>query len=133
MAFFGAADFLADGFDGLPVPSPDGTQLAFTSARAGGGQGQIFLAQWNHEKAMEALANLTHRGAMDADAKSGDGAGVCFFGELIAIGMKERGAVGALVDGGIRDVAGLGTPRHGVQAHQGLGHQPSAGDDPKPH
>ncbi len=28
------------------------------------------------EKAMEALANLTHRGAVDADAKSGDGAGV---------------------------------------------------------
>lgn len=39
---------------------------------------------------------------------SGDGAGVCFFGELIAIGMKERGCVGALVDGGIRDVAWIG-------------------------
>jgi hypothetical protein len=24
----------------------------------------------------------------------------CFFGELIAMGMKERGGVGALVDGG---------------------------------
>ena len=39
---------------------------------------------------------------------SGDGAGVCFFGELIAIGMRERGCVGALVDGGIRDVAWIG-------------------------
>jgi regulator of RNase E activity RraA len=29
---------------------------------------------------------------------------VCFFGELISIGMKERGCVGALVDGGVRDV-----------------------------
>jgi len=45
----------ADGFDGLPVPSPDGRQLAWTSTRAGGNEGQIFLAQWNHEKALEAL------------------------------------------------------------------------------
>ena len=44
-----------DGFDGLPVPSPDGKTLAWTSNRAGGSGGQIFLAQWNHEKAMEAL------------------------------------------------------------------------------
>ncbi|WP_223507949.1 RraA family protein [Pseudomonas sp. BF-B-25] len=35
---------------------------------------------------------------------SGDGEGVCYFGELIAIGMKERGCVGSLVDGGIRDI-----------------------------
>lgn len=38
---------------------------------------------------------------------SGGGEGVCFFGELIAIGMKERGCVGALVDGGVRDVSWL--------------------------
>ena len=41
----------SDGFDGLPVPSPDGTQLAWTSSRGGGREGQIFLAQWNHERA----------------------------------------------------------------------------------
>ena len=45
------------GFDGLPVPSPDGKQIAWTSSRAGGSEGQLFLAQWNHEKAMEALEN----------------------------------------------------------------------------
>ena len=47
----------SDGFDGLPVPSPDGTQMAFTSSRAGGAgsAGQIYLAQWNHEAAMAAL------------------------------------------------------------------------------
>jgi Tol biopolymer transport system component len=47
----------ADGFDGLPVPSPDGTQMAWTSSRAGGAgsAGQIYLAQWNHEAAMAAL------------------------------------------------------------------------------
>ena len=52
----GARHLLTDGFDGLPVPSPDGKQLAWTSSRAGGSAGQLFLAQWNHEKALEALA-----------------------------------------------------------------------------
>ena len=46
----------SDGFDGLPVPSPDGKSLAWTSNRGGGREGQIYLAQWNHEKALEALA-----------------------------------------------------------------------------
>src|SRR5262245_40576184 len=46
----------SDGFDGLPVPSPDGRQLAWTSSRGGGREGQIFLAQWNHEQARKALA-----------------------------------------------------------------------------
>jgi regulator of RNase E activity RraA len=35
---------------------------------------------------------------------SGEGRGVCFFGELIALGMKRRGCAGALVDGGMRDI-----------------------------
>jgi 4-hydroxy-4-methyl-2-oxoglutarate aldolase len=39
---------------------------------------------------------------------SGGGDGVSFFGELIAIGMRERGSVGALVDGGVRDLGWLG-------------------------
>jgi Tol biopolymer transport system component len=52
----------ADGFDGLPVPSPDGRQLAWTSTRAGGSEGQIFLGQWNHEKALEALKAAPTRG-----------------------------------------------------------------------
>ncbi|CAO3420050.1 RraA family protein [Azospirillum doebereinerae] len=46
---------------------------------------------------------------------SGDGDGVCYFGELIAIGMKERGSTGALVDGGIRDVRWLG--HHGFPVY----------------
>jgi Tol biopolymer transport system component len=52
----------AEGFDGLPVPSPDGRQVAWTSTRAGGSEGQIFLAQWNHEKALEALRAAPPRG-----------------------------------------------------------------------
>jgi Tol biopolymer transport system component len=52
----------ADGFDGLPVPSPDGRRVAWTSTRAGGSNGQIFLGQWNHEKALEALRAAPDRG-----------------------------------------------------------------------
>jgi Tol biopolymer transport system component len=51
----------SDGFDGLPVPSPDGRQLAWTSSRSGGSAGQLFLAQWNHEKAVEAIRNAPPR------------------------------------------------------------------------
>jgi Tol biopolymer transport system component len=51
----------SDGFDGLPVPSPDGRQLAWTSNRAGGREGQIFLAAWNHEAALAALAAAPNR------------------------------------------------------------------------
>jgi Tol biopolymer transport system component len=50
-----------EGFDGLPVPSPDGTQLAWTSSRGGDRGGQIFLAQWNHEAARKALADAPPR------------------------------------------------------------------------
>ncbi len=45
----------SDGFDGLPVPSPDGRQLAWTSSRSGGTAGQLFLAQWNHQTALAAI------------------------------------------------------------------------------
>jgi Tol biopolymer transport system component len=54
----------SDGFDGLPVPSPDGTQLAWTSSRSGGSAGQLFLAQWNHQKALEAIRNAPPRKAV---------------------------------------------------------------------
>jgi 4-hydroxy-4-methyl-2-oxoglutarate aldolase len=47
---------------------------------------------------------------------SGDGDGICYFGELIAVGMKERGSVGALVDGGIRDVRYLAQHKYPVFA-----------------
>jgi len=47
---------------------------------------------------------------------SGDGAGICYFGELIALGMKEHGCVGSLVDGGIRDVRWLGEHKFPVYA-----------------
>ncbi|MBK8038844.1 MAG: M28 family peptidase [Verrucomicrobiaceae bacterium] len=48
-----------DGFDGLPVFSPDGKKLSWTSGRASGGQSQIFIADWDHDHARVALG-LSH-------------------------------------------------------------------------
>ena len=49
-----------EGFDGLPVPLPDGKQLAWTSTRQTD-RGQIFLSRWNHEQALEALREAPRR------------------------------------------------------------------------
>lgn len=43
------------GFDGLPVFSPDGRRLAWASARGSDHRAQIFLAQWDHERARRLL------------------------------------------------------------------------------
>lgn len=43
------------GFDGLPVFSPDGKTLSWTSNRTPSKQSQIFLASWNHEAALVML------------------------------------------------------------------------------
>jgi 4-hydroxy-4-methyl-2-oxoglutarate aldolase len=47
---------------------------------------------------------------------SGDGEGVCYFGELIALGMQTRGCVGALIDGGIRDIHWIARQKFPVYA-----------------
>ncbi len=43
------------GFDGLPVFSPDGARLVWTSNRTVNGKGQLFLADWNHARALSLL------------------------------------------------------------------------------
>ncbi len=50
-----------DGFDGLPVPSPDGSKLVWTSTRHQGEGGQLYMGDWNHEAALEALERSPQR------------------------------------------------------------------------
>lgn len=45
----------AGGFDSLPVFSPDGGRLSWTSSRAAGEQPQIFIADWNDAEAHRLL------------------------------------------------------------------------------
>ena len=44
-----------DGFDGLPVFSPDGKKLCWTSGRTADKKSQLFMAEWNHDAALKAL------------------------------------------------------------------------------
>jgi len=44
-----------DGFDGLPIFTPDGKKLAWTSGRTANAQSQIFMADWNDAAARKAL------------------------------------------------------------------------------
>ncbi|MCX8513446.1 MAG: peptidase M28, partial [Chthoniobacteraceae bacterium] len=43
------------GFDGLPVFSPDGTKLSWTTNRGGDGKSNIHLADWDHGAAIHAI------------------------------------------------------------------------------
>ncbi|MCY3552589.1 MAG: M28 family peptidase [Candidatus Poribacteria bacterium] len=44
-----------DGFDGLPVFSPDGNQLCWTSHRNSQEVSQLYIANWDHQAALEAV------------------------------------------------------------------------------
>ena len=52
-----------DGFDGLPVFSPDGQKLCWTTGRTSDQKSQLFLARWNHEAALKALEAAPARSA----------------------------------------------------------------------
>ncbi|MEQ9410821.1 MAG: M28 family peptidase [Fuerstiella sp.] len=43
------------GFDGLPVFTPDGNRISWTTNRTTNSQSQIFLAEWNHKQALQLL------------------------------------------------------------------------------
>jgi len=106
---------VADVLDELELPD-QGLAAAFRPFPAGAGK----LAGWAFTIAGESAPYASDGGdpaKMEACARltlgsvsvwSGKGEGVCFFGELISIGMRERGCAGALVDGGVRDVRFIG-------------------------
>jgi Tol biopolymer transport system component len=50
-----------DGFDGLPVFMPDGKKMVWTSTRTTNKEAQLFIADWDHEYALEALKNAPLR------------------------------------------------------------------------
>jgi hypothetical protein len=56
-----------DGFDGLPVFSPDGKRLAWTSNRTANKGSQIFFADWNDAEARRLLGLDRHEAAVGAD------------------------------------------------------------------
>jgi regulator of RNase E activity RraA len=84
--------------DFAPYPADNGRLAGWAYTIRG--QMTPFAMGGDAEK-MNACQGLS---AGDVAVWSGDGEGICYFGELIALGMKERGAVGSLVDGGVRDV-----------------------------
>lgn len=45
-----------DGFDGLPVFSPDGNRLCWTSNRNNQKVSQLYIAMWNHDAALNAIS-----------------------------------------------------------------------------
>jgi Tol biopolymer transport system component len=55
-----------DGFDGLPVFSPDGGRLAWTSNRTANKTSQIFIGNWDHGAALRALKQSPERGVEEA-------------------------------------------------------------------
>ncbi len=62
-----------DGFDGLPVFSPDGKQLCWTSGRTADGKSQLFLANWNHEAALTVVSQSPPRTGGSASTPTAHG------------------------------------------------------------
>ncbi len=64
-----------DKFDGLPVFSPDGNRLAWTTSRAAEGKTHIYIGEWNHQAALEAISGAPGRTTPTAgdDGEKGEG------------------------------------------------------------
>jgi len=105
---------VADVLDGLDLPdqglAPGFIPQVATGVRIGG---WAFPVQGHMEASAPTGGDPKKMAACDAvepdtiTVWAGAAQGVCFFGELIALRMKERGCVGAICDGGIRDLAWL--------------------------
>jgi Tol biopolymer transport system component len=60
-----------EGFDSLPVFTPDGQELAWTSNRTADKKSQIFIGQWNDSAAREALGLRPSSSAKDTPLDAG--------------------------------------------------------------
>ncbi|NIR51318.1 M28 family peptidase [candidate division KSB1 bacterium] len=58
-----------DGFDGLPVFSPDGKQLCWTSNRTSDNRSQLFIGNWDHGAALAAINSAPMRGEKPSTKK----------------------------------------------------------------
>ena len=113
---------VADVLDAIGLPdqglAPDFAPYPARAGRMGGwaytirGKMQRYAGTGDPRK-MQAVDGA---GPGEVTVWSGEGRGVCFFGELIALGMKRRGCTGALVDGGIRDIGWIARQRFPVYA-----------------
>lgn len=56
----------SEGFDGLPAFSPDGNRLCWTSNRTANNQSQLFMADWNHQAALQAIQQAPLRAMAQA-------------------------------------------------------------------
>jgi Tol biopolymer transport system component len=80
-----------DGFDGLPVFSPDGKKLAWTSGRSSGGQSQIFIADWNDAAARKAIEGTFTAPKLDASTQKSNAPDVALtVAEIRAEDMKQH-------------------------------------------
>jgi 4-hydroxy-4-methyl-2-oxoglutarate aldolase len=101
---------VADVLDTLGLPhqglAPEFAPYPASPAKMGGWAYTIRgrMARYSGSGDPRKMRAVDGAGPGEVTVWSGHGRGVCFFGELIALGMKRRGAAGALVDGGIRDI-----------------------------
>jgi len=95
-----ALGYLHQGLAGSFAPYPENAGKLAGWAHTICGEMRPYAGSGDADK-MKAVDGLK-RGSVSVWSGAGDG--VCFFGELIALGMNARGSAGALVDGGIRDI-----------------------------
>ena len=79
-----------DGFDGLPVFSPDGKKLAWTSNRGSDGKSQIYLADWNDAAARKALEQAPARKAGEKPAAKAVATGQALSPEITAADCRQH-------------------------------------------
>jgi len=113
---------VADVLDVLGLPNqglaPDFAPYPASAGRMGGWAYTIRgrMARYSGSGDPRKMQAVDGVGRGEVTVWAGPGRGICFFGELIALGMKRLGGAGALVDGGIRDIEWIARQRFPVYA-----------------